>query len=418
MCKLAERYLAVRRLTEALIAPLSEEDCALQSMPDASPSKWHLAHTSWFFERFLLRSDARGSYRPFHEKYDYLFNSYYDAVGPRHARAVRGLLSRPSLAEVLAYRAYVDEAVCASAAQGLGEQAERTLFIGCHHEEQHQELILTDIKHLLWCSPLYPRYRQRASERDAVSSQPHAYLAVDGGVRFVGEDQSISGERFAFDHECPRHEVLIAPYRIGSRLVTNGEFLAFMEAGGYRESRLWLSDGWQTVIAEGWQAPLYWVRQDGGWFRFGLFGLQPLELEAPVSHVSFYEADAYARFVGARLPTEAEWEIVARAAPLGGNLLSSDVLDVRPASAVGVGGSTQLIGDAWEWTASAFLPYPRARQWPGAFGEYNAKFMSGQMVLRGGSAFTPDRHIRPTYRNYFPPAARWQLSGIRLAQDF
>jgi ergothioneine biosynthesis protein EgtB len=411
--RLAERYRAVRQQTRALAAPLTPEDQLVQSMPDASPTKWHLAHTTWFFETFVLAAAQEG-HRPFRPEYAFLFNSYYETLGPRVARHQRGLLSRPPLEEVHAYRAHVDAALEALLAAGrLTPGQEALVELGLQHEQQHQELLLTDVKHALWCNPLRPAYREGA-EAPRGQAPALGYRAFGERLAWVGH----AGEGFSFDNERPRHRAFVPAFRLASRLVTNAEYLAFMRDGGYRRATLWLSDGWAQVQAQGWQAPLYWEERDGTWWRFTLGGMRPLEPDAPVCHVSQYEADAYARWAGARLPTEAEWEVAAGDAPVEGHLLEGAAHEPAPARAADAGGGvSQLFGDCWEWTGSAYLPYPGFRAVAGAVGEYNGKFMSGQMVLRGGSSFTPRSHVRASYRNFFPPAARWQLSGIRLAQD-
>ena len=377
---LAQAYAGVRALTLALVRPLSAEDAAIQSMPDASPAKWHLAHTSWFFETVILA--GRPGYRVFDPRFAYLFNSYYEALGPRHPRPRRGLITRPSLEEVLAYRAHVDAAM----AEACGDPAlAGPIELGLHHEQQHQELILTDIKHAFFCNPLLPAYRAEA--RASRKATPREDIAIPGGVAAIGHD----GSGFAFDNEGPRHQVLLRPFRIASRPVTNGEYKAFIADGGYRRPEFWLSDGWAKAREENWEAPLYWLKDDDGSESvFTLSGVRPLDPAAPVEHVSFFEAAAYAAWAGARLPTEFEWEA---AAPL---------LDH---------------GQVWEWTRSSYDPYPGFKAFAGVAAEYNGKFMVGQMVLRGGSTATPPGHVRSTYRNFFPPAARWQFSGIRLAED-
>jgi ergothioneine biosynthesis protein EgtB len=409
---LARRYEGVRRRTEALVEPLSVEDCQVQSMPDASPAKWHLAHTSWFFETFVLEGE------PFDPAFAYLFNSYYEALGARQPRAARGLLSRPSLGEVHRYRRSVDERMAVRLARGIDAATSARVTLGLAHEEQHQELILTDIKHLFGTHPLRPQYRRGRRVESSAAPPPLAFVHQPGGLVTIGHaEPGPAGEPFAFDNESPRHEVLLRPFGMGSRLVTAGEYLAFVRDGGYRRPELWLSDGWAEASAAGWQAPLYWSLDEGeGVSLFTLDGVRPLDLAEPVVHVSYYEADAYARWAGARLPTEAEWESVALFATVAGNLLDGGALHPTAAPAGGPG-VEQLFGDAWEWTASAYAPYPGFRPAPGALGEYNGKFMCNQMVLRGGSCFTPRAHIRPSYRNFFPPAARWQMTGIRLAQD-
>jgi ergothioneine biosynthesis protein EgtB len=408
---LQDRYREVRRISEALCRPLATEDYVVQSIPDVSPPKWHLAHTTWFFETFLL-TPHQAAYRPFHPQFGYLFNSYYEAVGARHPRAQRGLLSRPTVEEILAYRTYVDGQM-AELIEDAGEEQwtriEELLILGFHHEQQHQELLLTDIKHILSTNPLRPAYRSQplAPAQDAARL---SWLEHAGGIHEIGYD----GAGFAFDNERPRHPVYVGDYALGSRLVTNGEYAEFVKAGGYREPRFWLSDGWRAVQENGWTAPLYWEWIDDEWWIMSLTGIRLLEASEPVSHVSFYEADAYARWAGKRLPTEAEWEIAARDLPVTGNLLEGDQLHPLAASSAGEGLS-QMFGDVWEWTATPYVSYPGFQPAAGAVGEYNGKFMCNQMVLRGGSCATPVSHIRPTYRNFFPPEARWQFTGIRLA---
>ncbi len=409
---LAARFRAVRARTEWLCAPLSPEDMVVQSMPDASPAKWHLAHTTWFFETFVLAPREPG-FAPFHPRYGYLFNSYYDAVGPRHQRARRGLLTRPPLAEIRAYRAQVGARVEALLARRLDAEGEAVLELGLHHEQQHQELLLTDVKHALSSNPLRPAYAPPllASARRA---PPLGFVAHAGGLHEVGH----AGPGFAFDNEGPRHRVWLEPFAIATRAVTNREYLAFMEDGGYRRPELWLFDGFAAAQANGWEAPLYWERQAAGWILFTLHGPRPLDPDEPVAHVSFYEADAYARWAGARLPTEEEWEVAAGDAAGdgafadGGRFHPAVAAEERAAHQV-----AQVFGDVWEWTRSAYGPYPRFRPAAGALGEYNGKFMCNQLVLRGGSCATPAGHVRRTYRNFFHPEARWQFSGIRLARE-
>lgn len=409
---LADRFRTVRGETEQLRAPLSAEDCLVQSMDDASPTKWHLAHTSWFFETFVLERGIEG-YVPFHPRFRVLFNSYYQQIGPQHPRPHRGLLSRPSLEEVFAYRAHVDHHVLELLS--CGEAAARVapvIELGLHHEQQHQELILTDIKHALAQNPLRPPYRSHRARPAAVGrTAPLGWQRHPGGVQAIGHD----GRGFAFDNEQPRHRIVLEPFALATRVITNGEFLEFIEDGGYRRPELWLADGWTAVQCRGWHAPLYWERHGDTWSQFTLGGLEPLELAEPVCHVSLYEADAYATWAGARLPTEAEWEIAAAGMAVAGNLL--DLGRVHPEPAPGGEHVRQLFGDVWEWTRSAYAPYPGYHPPGGAIGEYNGKFMCNQMVLRGGSCATPRTHIRATYRNFFPPDARWQFSGVRLARD-
>jgi dimethylhistidine N-methyltransferase len=404
-----DRYRELRRSTENLVRSLNAEDMVAQSMPDASPTKWHLAHTTWFFETFMLVPGLPG-YRPFDPRFGYLFNSYYEAVGPRQPRPARGLLTRPSLADVLAYRAHVDAAMARLLADGAGDAA-HLLDLGLAHEEQHQELILMDILHLFAQSPLSPAFAPPRSAAGPAEPEPLGYVGFAGGLVKIGH----GGKGFAFDNEGPRHRVWLEPFQISDRLVTNAEWLAFMDDGGYRRAEFWLSDGWATVQAEGWEAPLYWRETGDGWRAMTLHGLRPLDPAAPVSHVSYYEADAYAAWAGARLPTEAEWEHAAAAAGAAGALLGSGRLTAQPAARGE--GLRQMLGDLWEWTRSAYLPYPGFRPATGAVGEYNGKFMSGQFVLRGGACVTRPGHIRTTYRNFFYPQQRWMFSGVRLARD-
>ena len=421
------RFAEVREQSVRLIAPLSAEDCALQSMPDASPAKWHLAHTSWFFETFVLERFA-DRHQPFHPAFRTLFNSYYNAVGDRHPRPARGLLSRPGLDEILRYRRHVDEAVCAAAGRCAGREPEFDALVelGLNHEQQHQELILTDIKHALSQNPLKPAYHA-PWPLTAVEQRNPGWLDFSGGIREIGHRRDVGAGRqgtgFAFDNEEPRHEVVLLPYQLATHPVTHGDFIAFIGDGGYRRPELWLSMGWDAVQAQGWRAPLYWERIGPDWHTFTLHGMVPVDPNAPVVHVSLFEADAYARWAGARLPTEAEWEVAAVVAAgagdgLQGNFVESGALHPLALRAQPAPGSAaQMFGDVWEWTASAYLPYPRYRAAAGAVGEYNGKFMCNQFVLRGGSCATPRTHMRPTYRNFFPPDARWQFSGLRLARD-
>ncbi|MGH7053229.1 MAG: ergothioneine biosynthesis protein EgtB [Stellaceae bacterium] len=410
------RIEEVRRDTEALAVNLTAEDQAIQSMPDVSPTKWHLAHTSWFFETLiLLRFDP--DYRLFDPAFTYLFNSYYEAVGPRHPRPARGMLSRPSLDTVAAYRDHVGAALTRFVARAGAEawrDAAPLIELGLHHEQQHQELILMDIKHVFSINPLLPGY-QAPQLKMTQGAPPLDWVAFPGGLCEIGH----RGAGFAFDNETPRHKVWLEPFRLASRPVTCGEYREFIEDGGYRRPEFWLSDGWAAAGQSGWEAPLYWRRKDGGgWAIFTLSGCRRLNQAEPVCHVSFYEADAFARWAGKRLPSEAEWEVAADGLPLAGNFADSGRL--HPCAAAAGADSTslaQMFGDVWEWTASPYTAYPRFRPVEGAVGEYNGKFMCNQMVLRGGAAVTPAGHIRPTYRNFFPPAARWAFSGLRLAED-
>jgi len=408
-----ERFLAVRRQSEALCEPLVAEDYVVQSMPDVSPTKWHLAHTSWFFETFLLLPHATG-YRAFDPHFSYLFNSYYVTVGDRHCRQNRGLLSRPTVSQVQAYRRHIDEAMVGFL-KGLGPAQQSGLMpvieLGLHHEQQHQELMLTDIKHVFWVNPMRPAYRPRKpAEAGHVPSM--RWVNFDEGTYSIGHD----GERFAFDNEAPRHRVFLESFRLASRLVTNGEFRQFVDDGGYRRAELWLSLGWAAAQQEQCTAPLYWICQDGRWLNHTLCGLRPVEDDEPVCHVSYFEADAYARWAGARLPTEAEWETASYTTPGTGNFVENGDYHPVPLRQEREG-LCQMFGDVWEWTASPYVAYPGYRPAAGALGEYNGKFMCNQFVLRGGSCATPASHIRPTYRNFFPPDARWQFTGFRLARD-
>jgi ergothioneine biosynthesis protein EgtB len=400
---LAERYRAVRAATERLAAPLGSEDQTVQSMPEASPTKWHRAHTTWFFETFVLAPFAP-DYRPFDPAFAYLFNSYYEALGPRHARPARGLVTRPTVAGVTRYRAHVDRAMEALL-QHLPVAAEATVRLGLHHEQQHQELLLTDIKHAFAANPTAPAYLPAPLPARA-DPPPVDWIDIDEGVVAIGH----GGPGFAFDNEGPRHRTMLAGCRIASRPVTVAEYLAFVEDGGYREPRHWMSEGWALVQSRGWEAPAYWRRDGLGWTAYTLHGDRPLAPAEPVCHVGWYEAAAYAAWAGRRLPTEFEWEAAAVAADHAD--LAIDRVRPHP-RAVGQG----FVQDVWEWTASAYLPYPGFRPAAGAVGEYNGKFMMNQMVLRGRSCATPPGHERPTYRNFFPPDARWQFSGFRLAED-
>ncbi|MCH4893304.1 ergothioneine biosynthesis protein EgtB [Sphingomonas sp. SFZ2018-12] len=405
---IAERYLAVRRLSDQLVAPLSDADATAQSMDDASPAKWHLAHTTWFFETFVLRDFVTG-YRLHDDRFPYLFNSYYDAEGARHARPSRGLLTRPTLDEVKGYRAAVDAALVA-ALPDLPPAARHLVELGCHHEQQHQELLVTDLLHLFARNPIEPAVWPGARKVPVAMPGPIRWIEGPAGIASVGH----GGDGFSFDCEGPRHPVLLHAHAIADRTVTNGEWAAFIADGGYADPRHWLSDGWAWVRAEGVEAPLYWERRDDAWTRFGLDGRRAIDPAAPVTHVSFYEADAYARWAGARLPTEAEWEAaVADEDPLGGNQLdTAGPVEPRPST-----GGPAFFGDVWEWTGSAFRPYPGFTAAAGAVGEYNGKFMSGQFVLKGGSCATPRGHLRASYRNFFYPHQRWQFTGVRLAKD-
>ncbi len=401
------RFRHVRARSVALCEPLSPEDMMVQSMPDASPAKWHLAHTTWFFEQFLLARDS--DYRPPHPEWHYLFNSYYQSVGPMHARPRRGVLSRPSVQQILAYREHVDDAVMECLQGDISGAALAVIELGLQHEQQHQELLLTDIKHAFSVNPLHPAYVSRLAPPAAATAPALTFIEGVAGVVAIGHES----EGFSFDNETPRHPVLLPPHALANRLVTNAEFAAFVHDGGYREPSLWLSDGWDTVCREQWTRPLYWQADLAS--EFTLAGVQSIDPHAPVSHVSYYEADAFARWAGARLPTEAEWESAAASLPVRGNLLDDQLFHPRAATADE--GLLQMFGDVWEWTASPYVSYPGFRPLAGALGEYNGKFMCGQWVLRGGSCATPREHLRVSYRNFFPPHARWQFMGIRLGQD-
>jgi ergothioneine biosynthesis protein EgtB len=419
---LARQFAEVRTTTMRLAAPLSAEDQMLQSMADASPTKWHLAHTTWFFETFLLAPHAPG-YRPFDDRFRQLFNSYYKQVGAHPLRGTRGLMSRPSLEEVHEYRRRVDGAML-SLIEHADEDVLALVELGINHEQQHQELILTDIKHALWSSPLRPAYRTRPAEigmGTARAGELHHgsscnWQKAGDGIYKIGH----AAGGFAFDNEGPRHEVLLRPFGMASRAVTCGEWLEFMQDGGYRRPELWLSDGWDTVCAQHWQAPLYWENRDGTWWLYTMNGSRAVDEGEPVCHVSYYEADAFARWSGARLPLEEEWEIAAVMNPSRGTMLEEEVfhpLRARDGKREPSTALDQVFGDVWEWTASPYVAYPGFRPAAGAIGEYNGKFMCNQFVLRGGSCATPASHIRATYRNFFPPQARWQFSGVRLARD-
>lgn len=407
------RYFKVRNRSAALVEDLTAEDMAAQAFAEASPAKWHLAHTTWFFETFLLAELAPG--RPaFDPAFRFLFNSYYDAIGARPAQSARGLLTRPPLPVVLEYRRAVDHAVADMLANLGGADFGRASAIldrGLAHEEQHQELILTDGLALFARHPLSPAWMRAAPPIPSRPAPPLRWFDHEGGVVEIGARP----DSFAFDNECPRHPVQLPPFRLASRAVTCGEWLAFMADGGYRRPALWQADGWDAVQAGGWQAPEGWGFKDGGWTMMTLFGRQPVDEDAPVCHVGWYEAECYARWAGARLPDEAEWEAMAAGLPVSGNLLDSNCL--RPLPAVANGHPAQMFGDVWEWTASPHRPYPGWRAPAGAMAEYNGKFMSGRMVCRGGSFATPANHIRASYRNFWWPSARWQFTGLRLAED-
>lgn len=405
--RMRESYPRVRELSVRITQALTPEDQMLQSMPDASPTKWHLAHTTWFFETFVLKAHASG-YQLFDPRFTYLFNSYYKQLGGHPFRGNRGLMSRPTLEEVRAYRLHIDRAMM-KFLEDAPPAALELVELGLNHEQQHQELILTDSKHGLWSGPLRPAPAPEAPP--AISPPALSWIEVEDGIHSVGHD----GRGFAFDNEGPRHDVLLRPFEIASRPVANQEYLEFMEDDGYGRPELWLSDGWDTVCRERWNAPFYWERNpDGSWWQFANYILKPVNPAEPVCHISYFEADAYARWSGKRLPTEEEWEVAAGRMPVNGTFLEHGLFHPQPAKGEGM---QQIFGDVWEWTASPYVAYPGFRAASGAVGEYNGKFMCNQFVLRGGSCVTPASHIRTTYRNFFPPQARWQFSGLRLAHD-
>ncbi len=409
--KLKHRVAEARALSTRLAEPLTDEDQTPQAMEDASPTKWHLAHTTWFFEELVLKAYASG-YREYDPRFAYCFNSYYETLGKRHPRPRRGMLTRPACSEVRAYRAHVDEAMMRMfEMDDLPEEALDLLELGINHEQQHQELLLTDILSLFAVQPLRPAYRAETNAAQG-ETPPIEWLSFDGGIFEVGH----AGDSFAYDNEGPRHEQLIRPFKLAHRPVTNGEWLDFMADGGYETATLWLSDGWAKVNSEGWRAPGYWEERDGVWHQMGLGGLVPVDPARPVCHISYYEAQAFALWAGKRLPTEFEWEIASRGLREEGNTIGAALLRPAPARAPD-GALQQMFGDVWEWTSSAYGAYPGFSTAPGAVGEYNGKFMCGQYVLRGGSIATPDGHVRRTYRNFFYPHQRWQFMGLRLADN-
>ncbi len=406
------RFAAVRQASIQLCQPLAPEDMVVQSMPEVSPTKWHLAHTTWFYEKFILRPFFDG-YRPLSDKYDYLFNSYYYTVGQMHARPRRGLLSRPTVSEILEYRDYVDQHMRQLLEmQSDSDDVRLRVEVGINHEQQHQELILTDIKHVLAQNPLNPVLSNSPLE-PTPDPGPLTFVEYPGGIKEIG----FAGDGFCFDNELPQHRVYVEPYGLGSRPVTNAEYQDFVADGGYEKPELWLSDGWALISQEEQRRPLYWHDELGK--EFTLSGLQSLDRNAPVTHVSYYEADAYARWTGVRLPTETEWELTARNCPIAGNFANSQRFHPGGSllTAAVHDGPQQMFGDVWEWTSSPYAPYPGFRPLAGSLGEYNGKFMCSQFVLRGGSCVTPADHVRPSYRNFFYPAQRWQFTGIRLARD-
>ena len=413
---LAHRYAQVRATTLALAAPLSAEECQVQSMPDASPVKWHLAHVTWFFETFVLERFESG-FAPFDPSFRVLFNSYYQAVGEQSLRAQRGLILRPTLEGVHAYRSQVDARMAALLeSRGAEPELIALVTLGLHHEQQHQELLLTDIKHALSRDPSHAPYAHRRPVGPAQATTLR-WFGFDGGLVEHGHDAALDG-RFCFDNETPRHRSHVGPFELASRPVSQGDWIAFMDDGGYRRPELWLSLGWDWVRAGARAAPLYWQQRDGRWLSHTLQGLAEIDPHTPACHLSYFEADAYARWAGARLPTEVEWELAARSADIrAGHFADRGVFHPLPAALDAAAAPVQLFGDVWEWTGSAYLSYPRFRPWPGAVGEYNGKFMCNQFVLRGGSCATPAGHVRASYRNFFPPEAQWQFSGVRLARD-
>jgi ergothioneine biosynthesis protein EgtB len=447
---LLARYKAVRHASRQFCSPLSPEDLMVQSCPEASPGKWHLAHTSWFFETFVLREFV-AAYQPFHPDFHWLFNSYYNSLGDMPEKKLRASFSRPPLDVILAYRAHVDTAMVRLLAHPLEDEAARRIALGLQHEQQHQELIATDIKHALFTNPLHPAYLEApAPQKNEVMAPPLDWVAFSPGLTEIGlTPDPAATDTFAFDNETPRHPVYLVPFRLATRPVTCAEYLAFIDQSGYTRPELWLAEGWTTMHTEGWEAPLYWQHDNftkSGWSIYTLHGLQPLEdlSETPVCHLSFFEAEAYARWAGHRLPTEFEWEYAATSlalirrekvsppqihtftppdpskTPAVANAVRANLLEtgnLHPTPARTLPGLQQLFGDVWEWTQSAYTGYPGYKPLPGALGEYNGKFMSSQIVLRGGSCVTPATHIRPTYRNFFSPSTRWQFSGLRLAQD-
>ena len=425
--RLLARFHQIRNFTSALCANLEPEDFVVQSMPDVSPTKWHLAHTTWFFETFILKKFVSGYHADVPE-YAYLFNSYYNAAGDMHRRDLRGLISRPTVREAQRYRSSIDahmDNLLSDADENLIDEIEPILILGFHHEQQHQELLITDIKHVFAQNPLYPVFREHKIGTATSKPAPMRFVDFDEATVQIGHD----GHGFSYDNEGPRHRALVSAFSLATRPVTNGEYLQFIEDDGYARSELWLSLGWMTVNEQRWQAPLYWVKRDGAWWNFTLSGFRPVDESEPVTHVSYFEADAYANWAGARLPTEFEWERAASDCPIEGNFVENDAFHPRPAedrhaACLGRQASSlptpvlhQMFGDVWEWTRSAYSPYPGYRAAPGALGEYNGKFMCNQYVLRGGSCATSRTHIRRTYRNFFPPEKRWQFTGIRLARD-
>jgi ergothioneine biosynthesis protein EgtB len=414
--RLIEQFRQVRDFSTRLCRSLEPEDYVVQSMPDVSPTKWHLAHTSWFFETFVVKVWMQ-RYRSEVPQYAYLFNSYYNAAGDMHRRDLRGLISRPTVSETYRFRESIDQCVIKlleQADESLLSEIEPVLTLGIHHEQQHQELLVTDIKHVFSQNPLYPVFQPNATASETSRPAPQHFVEFDEATVLIGHD----GAGFSYDNEGPRHRALVPAFSLSNRLITNGEFLAFMEAGGYTRPEFWLSLGWTTVNEQRWQAPLYWTQRDGAWWNFTLSGFRPVNESEPVTHISYFEADAYANWDGARLPTEFEWEHAASELAIEGNFVDAQRFHPEPAAGPSHDGALlQVFGEAWQWTRSAYLPYPGYRAVAGALGEYNGKFMCNQMVLRGGSCATSRSHIRSTYRNFFQPEKRWQFTGIRLARD-
>jgi len=413
--QLIDKYTGVRHITEQLCEPLETEDFIVQSMPDVSPTRWHLAHTTWFFETFILKPELK-DYKTPNKLYNYLFNSYYNAVGQQYPRAQRGHLSRPTVKEIYDYRQHVDSEIM-RLIETLDERGMSDLLavftLGLNHEQQHQELMLTDIKHVFSQNPLYPAYQNIEQIYKSQSTPGLHWVAFDGGHI----QQGFSGEAFSFDNETPQHDILLQPFELANRLVTNGEYLSFIEDGGYGQAQLWLSDGWALIQKEGWKSPLYWIQSENQWFEFTLTGLVPLNLNSPVTHVSYYESDAYANWCEARLPSEYEWEHASSNLPIEGNFVHNEKFHPMPNGSSSTSELSQMFGDVWEWTRSPYSPYPGFKSASDAIGEYNGKFMSSQMVLRGGSCASSSDHLRSTYRNFFYPQSRWQFMGIRLARD-
>ncbi len=409
---LAERYREIRAHTEALASRLRAEDQVVQSMPDASPTKWHRAHVTWFFETFLLKP-FHADYREFDPAYAFLFNSYYEAAGPRHTRSERGMITRPNVDEIGQYRHHVDTAMLEMLAQSLPEEAINLVILGFHHEQQHQELLLMDIKHLFSRNPMAPAYYSAVDKTPVEQPSTMGWQRFDGGIVPIG----YKGDRFCFDNELPQHDVLLQPFDLADRLVTCAEWLDFMQAGGYEKPDHWLSDGWYTVKNGGWRAPEYWHQIEGEWMIFTLAGMRPVNPAEPVSHVSYYEADAFAAWAGARLPTEAEWEHSAAGSEIPTDAAPRTLVHPTAAGPAGDSSLRQMFGELWQWTSSSYSPYPRFQAAPGAVGEYNGKFMVNTWVLRGGCVATPPGHVRSSYRNFFLPATRWHFSGVRLARD-